>query len=96
MPADLRLDSKKAKAQYDLKDIRFTSEEELERVTGGVKRGGVTPFGNLFGVKVIVDKRLHELEKIVFNAGDRRFSVGMKSEDYVRLVNPDVVDITVE
>ena len=40
-----------------------------------------------------VDKLLLENEKIIFNAGDRRFSVAMKAKDYQELVHPQVVDI---
>lgn len=64
-------------------------------LTDGVEVGGVPPFGNLFGLKVIADRRLFENEKIVFNAGDRRFSIAMRSSDYKRLVDPDIADITV-
>ena len=59
----------------------------------GVEPGGVPPFGNLFALRVIADPTLFENEKIIFNAGDRGFSVAMRSEDYRRLVNPEVVEI---
>ena len=56
------------------------------------------PFGNLFmvseaepfGLKVFVDKKVLENEKIVFNAGDKRFSIGMYSKDWLKLVDPEV------
>jgi len=53
----------------------------------------VPPFGNLFDIEVIVDPQLFENEKIVFNAGDKSFSVGMYSKDYLQLVDPQVVSI---
>jgi Ala-tRNA(Pro) deacylase len=59
-----------------------------------VEPGGVPPFGNLFDLGVIADQELFGNEKIVFNAGDRRFSVAMKSEDYRQLANPVVASIT--
>jgi len=43
---------------------------------------------------MIVDPKLFQNEKIIFNAGDRRFSVAMKSEDYKKIVNPQIVEIT--
>lgn len=93
-PADLRFDSKKVKSYFGAKDIRFATVDEVNQCTGGVEVGGVPPFGNLFDLKIVADPKLFEIEKIVFNAGDRRFSVGMKSVDYKRLVNPRVTDIT--
>lgn len=93
-PADLRFDKNKVKALLDVKDIRFATEEEVSTITQGVEVGGVPPFGNLFGLEVYVDPKLFDNEKIIFNAGDRRFSIAMVSSDYQKLVNPLVKDIT--
>ena len=90
LPADLRFDNTKVKSFLATKDLRFATEQEIGELTGGVQPGAVPPFGNLFGLDVVVDPGLFENEKIVFNAGDRCFSVAMRSEDYKRLVNPQV------
>lgn len=94
VPADLRFDNQKVKDFFGAKDIRFASVEEISKLTNGVQIGGVPPFGNLFNLETIADPKLFENEKIVFNAGDRRFSVAMKSEDFTKLVNPQIVNIT--
>lgn len=92
-PANLKFDSRKAKAALETKDMRFATVDEVADLTGGVEVGGVPPFGNLFGLDVIVDRGLFDNEWIVFNAGDRRFSVAMRSVDYRELVTPRVADI---
>lgn len=89
-----KFDTAKIKEQFGLSDIRFALEEEVFKITDGVLPGGVPPFGNIFGLKVYVDRGLLQNEKIVFNAGDRSFSVGMKSADYVNIVNPLIGVIT--
>lgn len=94
LPADLRFDNDKVKKFFGAKDIRFAIGEEVSELTDGVQAGGVPPFGNLFGLETVVDPKLFEMEKIVFNAGDRRFSVAMKSKNYKDLVNPAVETIT--
>jgi prolyl-tRNA editing enzyme YbaK/EbsC (Cys-tRNA(Pro) deacylase) len=94
MPANLKLDSKKACEALGAKKIRFASEDEVSKITDGVRVGGVPPFGNLFNLDVVVDPQLFDNEKIVFNAGDRRFSVAMKSEDYKTIVVPQIASIT--
>ena len=94
LPAHLKLDSKKVKRALDIKSLRFASEEEISTITNGVQRGAIPPFGTLFGIKVYVDPSLFLNEKIVFNAGDRRFSLAMKSEDYRTIVNPEILDIS--
>ena len=81
------------KRLFEARDIRFATEEEVIKLTGGVLPGGVPPFGNLFDLPVVADPLLFENEKIVFNAGDRCFSVAMKSADYQKIVGPRVSDI---
>ncbi|PIP50407.1 MAG: hypothetical protein COX12_01450 [Candidatus Brennerbacteria bacterium CG23_combo_of_CG06-09_8_20_14_all_44_41] len=93
-PGDLRFDTDKVKAFFHAKDIRFATEEEVKTLTNGVLPGGIPPFGNLFNLTVVVDPKLFENEKIVFNAGDRSFSIAMKSGDYRTLVNPQIESIT--
>ena len=93
-PADLKFDNNKVKAALQVKDIRFATPEEITQITGGVEIGGVPPFGNLFDIQVFADPKLFLNEKIVFNAGDRRYSIAMKSKDYQKIVNPKVSKIT--
>lgn len=93
VPGDKKFDNKKVKKVIGAKDITFASEQDVADVTGGVKVGGVPPFGNLFGLEVYADPTVFENEKIIFNAGDRSFSIGMKSKDYIRIVNPKVAEI---
>lgn len=92
-PANHRFDNAVVKDYFEAKDIRFAMEDEVSELTDGVLPGGVPPFGNLFDLPVYVAPELFENEKIVFNAGDRRFSVAMLSADYRELVNPTVVEI---
>ena len=93
VPGNVRFDKQKVSEFLKTKDIRFATENEVSEITGGVELGGVPPFGNLFGLEVIVDPSLFENSKIIFNAGDRGFSVAMKSNDYVTLVKPIIRSI---
>lgn len=94
-PADLKFDSKKVKAILGARNINFATEEEVGALTGGVEVGGVPPFGNLFGLEVLVDESLFANEKVIFNAGDRSISLTMKSGDYKKLVNPKISQFTI-
>ena len=87
-PADRKFDNKIVKANFKARDIRFASEEEVSALTGGVEPGGVPPFGNLFELPIFATPDLFEQDRIVFNAGDRRFSLAMRSADFRRLVRP--------
>lgn len=92
-PADLKFNNRKVKELLSSKNACLASEEEISFLTDGVEIGGVPPFGNLFGLRVLADEKLFANEKIIFNAGDRRLSVAIKSQDYKRLVKPQIVNI---
>ena len=92
-PGNSRFDNDKVKQYFGAKDIRFATEEEVSTITSGFRPGGVPPFGNIFGLEVVVDPTLLLNEKIIFNAADRSFSIGMKSADYVTIVSPKVENI---
>jgi len=92
-PGNTRFDNDKVKQYFGAKDIRFATEEEVSTITAGVQPGGVPPFGNLFELEAVVDPTLLQNEKIIFNAGDRGFSIGMKSVDYMTIVGPKVENI---
>jgi Ala-tRNA(Pro) deacylase len=94
MPADRRLDGSKAKDILKTKKFSFATEEEVLQVTSGVQPGGVPPFGNLFNIPLYVDPTLFENEEIIFNAGDKSFSLSMKAEDYKKAVSSEVVSFT--
>lgn len=93
VPGHKRFNPVKIKENLGLGDIRFATEQEVSEITEGVLPGGVPPFGNLFNLEVFVDQTLFNNERIVFNAGDKRYSIAMKSSDYKNVVNPVVADI---
>ena len=91
LAGDAKIDKKVLKEKLAIKNFRFASTEEVEKITNGVLPGGIPPFGNLFGLKTYADEGLLNNEKIVFNAGDRSFSIAMKLSDYLRVVKPIVL-----
>jgi len=88
VPGNEKFNSKLISKIVSAKNIRFATIEEITEITDGIKIGGIPPFGNLFGLPVFVDKSLLDDEKIIFNAGDRSFSIGMKTKDYINIVKP--------
>ncbi len=94
LPGDLKFDNNKVKKELQVRDTRFATPEEINEITNGIQIGGVPPFGNLFNIEVIADPKLFENEKIVFNAGDRRYSIAMRSEDYKTFIHPKIIGIT--
>lgn len=93
LPGNAKFSNNKVKKLVGTDNITFASVEEVSQLTGGVQVGGVPPFGNLFNLKVLADPAIFSSERIIFNAGDRRFSVGMNSADYKALVQPEIASI---
>lgn len=87
LSASDKLDNNEFKKQFNVKDLRMATKEEVEKIST-TEIGAVPPFGNLFNTKVYVDKELLKNSEIAFNAGMRTKSVIMKTSDFVKLVNP--------
>jgi prolyl-tRNA editing enzyme YbaK/EbsC (Cys-tRNA(Pro) deacylase) len=94
VPGDRQFDKTKLREATGYTDVRFASEEEVSEITGGVIPGGVPPWGTLFGLEVHVDEHVFDNERIIFNAGDRRVSIAMRSEDYRSLIAPHISPLT--
>jgi len=93
LPADRKLDSKKARDVFGVKSIRFASKQEVEQLTG-LQPGSIPPFGSLFNLPTYCDPALGENPSINFNAGDHAISVQMSYADYVAVEKPMLTTVT--
>lgn len=93
LPGDMKMDYRKVTKFLGAKDVTLATPEEVEK-TVGVKIGAVSPFGNLSGLPVLVDKSLLENDVIAFNAGDHGKTVIIKSSGYLALSKATEGDFT--
>ncbi|HVS34862.1 MAG TPA: YbaK/EbsC family protein [Gemmataceae bacterium] len=93
MPADRKLDSRKARTALGVKAIRFAAPEEVDRLTG-LKPGSIPPFGSLFGLPTYCDPALSENPAVNFNAGDHAISIEMTCSDYLAVEKPAMCSLT--
>jgi Ala-tRNA(Pro) deacylase len=84
LPGHRRVDNARLRAVLGARTLRFATPEELLALTGCAP-GAVPPFGNLFGLPVLVDEELAAREEIAFNAGSNTVSIVMRADDFVRL-----------
>ena len=84
LPGSRRVDNARVRALLGTRTLRFATPEELLALTGCVP-GAVPPFGNLFGLPVLVDAALAAREEIAFNAGSNDVSIVMAAADFLRL-----------
>lgn len=89
LPAHLKADNGLLRGLLGTRKLRFATPEELLTLTGCVP-GAVPPFGNLFGLPVLVEEALCQNERVAFNAGSNAVSITMRCEDLVRLTGATV------
>ncbi|MEK6936857.1 MAG: YbaK/EbsC family protein [Nanoarchaeota archaeon] len=87
LPGNERIDLKKLRLIITKKSLSLATKEEVLKVTNCVP-GEVPPFGNIFKIKTLVDKSLLRNEEIAFNAGLMTKSIVMKTQDFLKIVNP--------
>ena len=93
LPADRKLDSRKARTALGVKALRFATREEVEQLTG-LQPGSIPPFGSLFGLPTYCDPALGDSASINFNAGDRAVSVSMSCADFLNVERPTLAELT--
>ena len=74
-------------------EVRLATEEEFATTFADCELGAEPPFGNLYGIPVFLDERLRAQERIVCRDGTHTSSISLPVVDYVRVVDPEIVDI---
>jgi len=95
VPADRRLDSHAVRRAKGWKKMRFATRDEVLELTG-LSPGSIPPFGSLFGLPTLCDRRLGENEVINFNAGDHGISVSMRYAGYAEIERPELGIFAIE
>jgi Ala-tRNA(Pro) deacylase len=93
LPADRKLDSRKARTALGVKALRFANRDEVEQLTG-LQPGSIPPFGSLFELPTYCDPALAENPSINFNAGDHSISIQLAYADYVVAEQPTLAKLT--
>ena len=96
LPASLKVHVNTTRASLGASSVRLATEDEFTSRFPECEIGAMPPFGNLFGLKVVVDPALEKDEYIYFNAGNHAQTVRMKYKDFADLVKPQVVSLSKE
>jgi Ala-tRNA(Pro) deacylase len=88
LPASYRVVESRLGDVLSVRDARLATEDEFASVFPDCEVGAMPPFGNLYGVPVVVDKSLAEDETIVVQAGTHTDTLSLKYADFERLVKP--------
>jgi Ala-tRNA(Pro) deacylase len=91
--ASQRVNLNRLREALDARRVRLENENEFRALFDDCEVGAMPPFGNLYGVPVVVDEALREDAEIVFNAGDHETVLRMHYADFERLVHPTTAAI---
>lgn len=91
LPADRKLASAAIRRAKGWRKLRFATADEVEQLTG-LRPGSIPPFGSLFQLPTLCDRRLGENQSINFNAGDHSISVHVGYADWFAVESPEVGD----
>lgn len=73
---------------FGAQQVRLAREEEFGHMFPDCEVGAMPPFGNLYGIPVLVDATLMRDPVIYFNAGNHQETITMTYADFERLVRP--------
>jgi Ala-tRNA(Pro) deacylase len=96
IPASSKVHLNATRTSLGASAVRLATEDEFTRRFPECEIGAMPPFGNLFGLNVVVDPALEKDEYIYFNAGNHVQTVRMRYKDFAELVKPQVALITKE
>jgi Ala-tRNA(Pro) deacylase len=92
LPASYRVYESKLAAVLGSREVRIAREDEFASAFPDCEVGAMPPFGNLYGVPVVVDRSLVEDDTIVVQAGTHTDTLSLKYADFARLVKPTVAE----
>jgi Ala-tRNA(Pro) deacylase len=94
LPASHRVDLEHLRESLGVPKAVLATEHEFKDTFPGCALGAMPPFGNLYGLDVLVAERLTQDKEIAFNAGTHTELIKLDYEDYERLVNPKILEFT--
>jgi len=94
LPACEAIDLSKLQRALNAKHVEIAKETDFEDCFPLCDTGSMPPFGNLYGMDVIVSTSLAHDEVITFNAGSYTEVVNMSFDDYKKIVSPKIMAIT--
>ena len=90
LPSTWNVDLDRLREVFRTRHVRLATEGELKGLFPDCETGAMSPFGNLYGLQVYVDRSLADDEEIVFQGGTSRDAIRMRYQDFATLARPTV------
>jgi len=94
LPACYKIDLKALKNQLKARKVELAEEKEIGKMFDDCELGAEPPFGNLYDLSTIIDKALEKDDHITFQGGTHEKAIRMSMEDYLRLVEPKILEFS--
>lgn len=91
-----KIDPDTVRESLDARRVRLATEDEFISHFPGCEIGAMPPFGDLFGLKLLVDPALAKDEYIYFNGGNHVQTVRLRYKDFLALAKPRIVRLVNE
>jgi Ala-tRNA(Pro) deacylase len=96
LPANYRIDLAQLRESIGARSVSLAAEDEFRSLFPDCENGAMPPFGNLYGMPVLVEETLTTDESIAFNAGTHTELVKMHYKDFEALVKPEIKKFSVK
>ncbi|MBN2183397.1 MAG: YbaK/EbsC family protein [Sedimentisphaerales bacterium] len=94
LAACYKIDLGALKKQLGAEHVELALENEIGEIFEDCELGAEPPFGNLYGLPVIMDVALRKDDHIIFQAGTHDKAIKMSMDDFVNLVEPKVLEFS--
>lgn len=94
VPAHHKVKLAAVKAALKAKDVHLAREEQLRELFPDCDLGAMPPVGPLYHLPVVLSAELQQRPEIVFNACTHTECVKIASQDFERLVKPQIAEIS--
>lgn len=91
IPATSKLNLNSIKDFTHSKNVELANEFEFGSFFSDCELGAMPPFGNLFGIEVLIEESLAKNEQIAFNGGTHTELIKLDYKDYEKLVKPTLL-----
>ena len=96
LPASHYVNFPLLKTAFGAREASLVPEEEYRNMFPDCEPGSQPPFGNLYGMDVLVSRALTQDREICFNACSFSELIRLSFDDYLRLVNPTIMDFSIQ
>jgi len=96
LPSHRQLDLTRFAQVIGAREVSLAKEWEMKELFPDCEVGAMPPFGNLYGLRVYVDRSWVGEPEIFFQAGTHHEVIEMRYEDFERLVHPEVAHFVLE